>query len=188
MKMKFLTVFVIVGLFSALVQAQSNNRSNAYYEEMIGNMSNQLRLLQDENAKLSGTVYTLQQELREMKRQMQVMRAEITQNRRMVTEESSARQKQLNGIADKVQRAAEAQNRAAEAQRAAMTPPPQKENPAGNQSGQTPEEYDIYVVQAGANLTAISRATGISIARLKQVNGLKNDVIWVGQKLKIPKK
>lgn len=186
MKLKFMTVFFIAGLF--LVQVQAQSRSNAYYEEMIGNMSNQLRLLQDENAKLSGTVYTLQQELREMKRQLQNMREEITQNRRMVTEESTARQKQLNGIADKLQRAAEAQNRAAEAQRAAMKHDPQKENPAENHSAQTPEEYDIYVVQAGANLTAIARATGVSVARLKQVNGLKNDVIWVGQKLKIPKK
>ena len=180
MKWKFLTVFFFAGMLLVQVQAQSNNRGNAYYEEMIGNISNQLRLLQDENAKLSGTVYTLQQELREMKRQLQAMREEVSQTRRMVTEESSARQKQLGGLADQLQRAADAQNRAAQAEQ-------QNNTAAGNQPP-AQEEYDIYVVQAGATLTAVARATGTTVARLKQINGLKNDVIWVGQKLKIPKK
>ena len=180
MKWKFLTVFFFAGMLLVQVQAQSNNRGNAYYEEMIGNMSNQLRLLQDENAKLSGTVYTLQQELREMKRQLQAMREEVSQTRRMVTEESSARQKQLGGLADQLQRAADAQNRAAQAE--------QQNNAAAGNQPPAQEEYDIYVVQAGATLTAVARATGTTVARLKQINGLKNDVIWVGQKLKIPKK
>ena len=180
MKWKFLTVFFFAGMLLVQVQAQSNNRGNAYYEEMIGNMSNQLRLLQDENAKLSGTVYTLQQELREMKRQLQSMREEVSQTRRMVVEESSARQKQLGGLADQLQRAADAQNRAAQAE--------QQNNAAAGNQPPAQEEYDIYVVQAGATLTAVARATGTTVARLKQINGLKNDVIWVGQKLKIPKK
>ena len=180
MKWKFLTVFFFAGMLLVQVQAQSNNRGNAYYEEMIGNMSNQLRLLQDENAKLSGTVYTLQQELREMKRQLQSMREEVSQTRRMVAEESSARQKQLGGLADQLQRAADAQNRAAQAE--------QQNNAAAGNQPPAQEEYDIYVVQAGATLTAVARATGTTVARLKQINGLKNDVIWVGQKLKIPKK
>ena len=180
MKWKFLTVFFFAGMFLVQVQAQSNNRGNAYYEEMIGNMSNQLRLLQDENAKLSGTVYTLQQELREMKRQLQAMREEVSQTRRMVAEESSARQKQLGGLADQLQRAADAQNRAAQAE--------QQNNAAAGNQPPAQEEYDIYVVQAGATLTAVARATGTTVARLKQINGLKNDVIWVSQKLKIPKK
>ena len=181
MKLKFLTVFFFTGLLFIQVHAQSSNRSNAYYEEMIGNMSNQLRLLQDENAKLSGTVHTLQQEIRELKRQIQILREEITQNRRMITDETSARQKQLGEIADKLQRAAEAQSRAA------ANPEPPKDAIAGNQPLQA-EEFDIYVVQPGATLSAVARATGVSVARLKQVNGLKKDVIWVGQKLKIPKK
>ena len=180
MKWKFLTVFFFAGMLLVRVQAQSNNRGNAYYEEMIGNMSNQLRLLQDENAKLSGTVHTLQQELREMKRQLQSMREEVSQTRRMVAEESSARQKQLGGLADQLQRAADAQNRAAQAE--------QQNNAAAGNQPPAQEEYDIYVVQAGATLTAVARATGTTVARLKQINGLKNDVIWVGQKLKIPKK
>ena len=69
MKWKFLSAFFFAVFLFVQLQAQGNNRGNAYYEEMIGNLSNQLRLLQDENAKLSGTVHSLQQELRELRQQ-----------------------------------------------------------------------------------------------------------------------
>ena len=41
----------------------ARGRSVSSYEEMVGNLSGQLRLMQDENAKLAGTVYSLKQEL-----------------------------------------------------------------------------------------------------------------------------
>lgn len=181
MKWKFLSAFFFAVFLFVQVQAQGNNRGNAYYEEMIGNLSNQLRLLQDENAKLSGTVHSLQQELRELRQQLQALREEVGQLRRMITDETAARQKQLGEIADKLQRAAEAQNRPQ------VKPEPPKVTPGGNLPP-AQEEFDYYVVEAGATLSAVSRATGVSVARLKQVNGLKSDVIRVGQKLKIPRK
>ena len=161
MKLKFFSAFFFAGILFIQVHAQGNNRGNAYYEEMIGNLSGQLRLLQDENAKLSGTVHTLQQEIRELKQHMQALQEEVGRTRRMVSDETAARQKQLGGIADKLQKAAEAQSRAQ-----ATQPPPQV--PAGNEQSAVPEEYDYYVVEAGATLSAVARATGISVARLKK--------------------
>ena len=187
MRWKIFTAVFFSGLVFIQTQAQnqSGRRNNTYYEEMIGNLSNQLRLLQDENAKLSGTVYTLQREMRELKQQMQNLREENAQVRQMVKEESDARQKQMGNIADRIQNAADAQNRAnAEAERARAEAAARRAQAEKNAQ----DEYDYYVVEAGATLTTVSRATGISIARLKQVNGLKNDTIWVGQKLKIPRK
>lgn len=184
MKNKFFYTLFLTGIVFIQVSAQAPRRGTAYYEEMVGRLSNQMRLLQDENATLAGTVHALQQEVRQLKQMMQAYREETTQLRRMISEESVARQKQMGGIADKIQRAADAQAkadaeaRAAEAARAAQAQAPVI-------SG---EEYDYYVVESGDTLSAVSRAAGVSVARLKKVNGLKSDMLRVGQKLKIPRK
>ena len=49
-------------------------------------------------------------------------------------------------------------------------------------SGATKE----YVVKSGDTLGAIAYSNGINIRQLKELNGLKKDVLRVGQKLKIP--
>ncbi|MEM1502917.1 LysM peptidoglycan-binding domain-containing protein [Domibacillus sp. 8LH] len=43
----------------------------------------------------------------------------------------------------------------------------------------------LYVVQRGDSLGAIASRYGMTVAALKQMNGLKSDVIFVGQKLKV---
>ena len=169
-KWKFF-ILVILTVF-AFVQTEAQNhgarRGTAYYEETVGNLTNQIRLMQDENAKLAAAVYELQREVREMKQRMQGYQAENAELRRLIAAESDARQKQLNKIADRIHQAASQQAQAAPTQ--------------------DTEEYDFYVVEPGATLSAISRATGVSIARIKQANGMKNDILRVGQKIKIPRK
>ena len=44
-----------------------------------------------------------------------------------------------------------------------------------------------YVVQAGDTLSVIAQALGTSVAKIKEMNGLKNDKLRVGQKLNVPK-
>ena len=188
MRRKILYTLLFIGLAALHVSAQQsgNRRGSAYYEEMVGNLTNRMRLLQDENAALSGNVHALQQEIRQMKQQMQAYRAELEQLRRMLSEESAARQKQVGGIADRIQRAADAQAKAEADARARAAADAAKADPRIQDTES--EEYDYYVVEAGATLSAISRATGVSISRLKKANGMKNDVLRVGQKLKIPRK
>ena len=189
MKNKFFYTLFLSGIIFIQVSAQTQGtrRGTAYYEEMVGNLSNQIRLLQDENATLAGTVHTLQQEVRQMKQMMQAYREETAQLRRMITEESVARQKQMGGIADKIQRAADAQAKA-DAETRARAAEAARANTRPQDTDNTGEEYDYYVVEAGATLSAVSRATGVSISRLKKVNGMKSDMLRVGQKLKIPRK
>ena len=47
-------------------------------------------------------------------------------------------------------------------------------------------EYTVYVVQNGDYLAKISKRFNVTIASIKQLNGLKGDLIRVGQKLKLP--
>jgi LysM repeat protein len=105
--------------------------------------------------------------MKELQQRIRSYQAEMEELRRMISAESSARQKQLGNIADKIQQAGE---------QSAAQPAPQT------------EEYDYYVVEAGATLSAISRATGISISRLKKANNMTGDTLRIGQKLKIPRK
>ena len=168
MKLNHLLSAVLVFCFISAVSAQTKQYRNSAQEEMVGNLSNQVRLLQDENSKLAATVYSLQREMKELKQRIGSYQAELEELRRQLSAESDARKKQLNNIADSIQQAGE---RAAENSRTAPE-----------------EEYDFYVVEAGATLSAVSRATGISISELKRVNGMKNDVLRIGQKLKIPRK
>ena len=51
------------------------------------------------------------------------------------------------------------------------------------------EEYTIYVVQSGDYLAKISKKFNVTIASIKRLNpSIKKDVVWVGQKLKLPGK
>ena len=49
-------------------------------------------------------------------------------------------------------------------------------------------EYTVYVVQNGDYLAKISKRFNVTIDSIKRLNGLKSDMIRVGQKLKIPGK
>ncbi len=54
-----------------------------------------------------------------------------------------------------------------------------------------PEEemkHEFYKVVAGDNLDKIAKKTGFSIEAVKKINSLSSDKIYVGQKLKLPKK
>lgn len=179
-----LTGFVFI---CGYAQNQRNQRSTAYYEEMVGNLSNQVRLLQDENASLSSKVHTMRQEIQQLRQQLKSIQDEMAQLRKMIMEESTTRQKQMEMIANRIQQAADAQARAnAEARKRAQREAAEARKQSVQNDAQ--EEYDYYVVEAGVTLSAISRATGVSVARLKQVNGMKSDVLRVGQKIKIPRK
>ena len=59
---------------------------------------------------------------------------------------------------------------------------PQTKKSEGSYSGATKE----YVVVSGDTLGKIPYGNGINIRQLKEMNGLKENTIYVGQKLKIP--
>ncbi|MEC7839261.1 MAG: LysM peptidoglycan-binding domain-containing protein [Chlamydiota bacterium] len=50
------------------------------------------------------------------------------------------------------------------------------------------DDYRLYEVQYGDSLGLIAQKKRVTVREIKDFNGLKNDVIIVGQKLKIPKR
>lgn len=50
-----------------------------------------------------------------------------------------------------------------------------------------PQETESYIVQRGDTLSALSLAAKITVAELKSLNSLSKDILYVGQKLSLPK-
>ncbi|MGX7060007.1 LysM peptidoglycan-binding domain-containing protein [Vagococcus humatus] len=59
-----------------------------------------------------------------------------------------------------------------------------QETPHNNKPS-TPTTTQGYRVKKGDTLYSIAKKTGISLAELKQLNGMKSDLIYVGQSLKV---
>ncbi len=60
--------------------------------------------------------------------------------------------------------------------------------PEPGKSAKTGEKFIELVIQKGDTLSGIAANSGVSVQRLKEYNGLKNDQIRIGQVLKLPVK
>ena len=60
-------------------------------------------------------------------------------------------------------------------------------SPSAQMAPASSEPTELYVVVAGDSLAKIAKRHGTQTSKLKEINGLKSDRIFVGQKLKIPK-
>ena len=65
-----------------------------------------------------------------------------------------------------------------------VAPPPA---PAARPGPQLPDKYREYVVKPGDTLSLVADAFGTRVSTIKEMNGLKSDMLRVGQKLKVPK-
>lgn len=172
MKQKLL---LAAGAFSIFfcVQAQTvfktPQEAVRYYEELVGTLAGQVRSLQDENAKLGGAVQNLQRQLEAIARNNEMLTRDIADLRKQIAADSEKREKQLGKLADRLKAAADSSARNAK-------------------QASTVTEYEIYVVQRGATLTAISKAYGVSVDSIRKANNMSSDVLRVGQSLKIPRK
>ena len=53
------------------------------------------------------------------------------------------------------------------------------------QKRKKPEPIKYYTVRRGDTLLAIANRTNVPAERLRELNNLRNDVVWVGQKLRL---
>ena len=140
-----------------------------YYEELVGTLAGQVRNLQDENAKLGGAVQNLQRQLEAIARNNEMLTRDIADLRKQIAADSEKREQQLGKLADRLKAAADSSAKS------------HRTSPAVT-------DYEVYVVQRGATLTAISKAYGVSVDSIRKANNMTSDVLRVGQSLKIPRK
>ncbi len=68
-----------------------------------------------------------------------------------------------------------------------MIPVPSQAPKVDKTVKKTEEAANIYIVVSGDALSVVAQKNKTTIAAIKELNNLKNDVIFVGQKLKMPK-
>lgn len=186
--MKFGLAIAVLAATSVAFMAQAQQQGQVifrtpqeavkYYEDLVGQLSIQVRNVQDENARMGIAINELQSRVQSLNQSNQSMAAEVASLRRQVAAEASARQEQLSGVVDRVKGAISSASAQAAAERASA------ERASAAQSSESIE----VTVPAGATLSLIASTYKVSVEDIKRANNLKSDALRVGQKLTIPKK
>lgn len=169
----------------ATLQAQQNRSSNSrnmdaarYYEEVIGNMTQQTKLLQDDNARLDSKVQELNRKVAEVERENQAIKREMEEIKKMLKNDASSRDASnaaMRKLTDQIEKMSQTPI-------TPPAPPKAKSTTGAAEAG----NYEEYVVSQGATLSAVAQAYGVSVKEIMRVNNLKSDRLRVGQKLLIP--
>ena len=104
-----------------------------------------------------------------LRREVEALRAEVASLRRQLASQREEIVRDLSARIAKMQASAPAP-RQQEPARPAVTGP-----------------HREYVVESGDTLTVISQAVGVPVKKIKEMNGMKDDRLRVGQKLVLPK-
>lgn len=138
-----------------------------------------------EMQRVSGQVDVLQSNLNDLHRRVgqlegtgdtQGIRQEIASLKTAVAEIRRAMQTQREEIV-----------RDLSARLAKMQPPAAPKPPPAPKRTVTVEAQTEYVVQSGDTLSLISQAFNVPIKKIREMNGLKNDNLRIGQKIVLPK-
>jgi len=187
MKNNFAPLFLgvlISGSFTFGLCAQQRSSAGARYaEELTAALSQQVRSVQDENARMELQIAELERKLLAVENENKELVETVRQLKRQAAAESAARDEQIRKLSDQIVKLA-------------SLPPPSavpatsssRKGASSSENGSSFTEYEEYEVVQGATLSAIAAAYKVSVADIKKANNLKSDVLRVGQKLRIPVK
>ena len=167
---KVMVLGCLVGCATAYGQARENFMQQQAYAEMQ-RVSGQVDVLQTNLGDLQRRVGALEgggDDSKGVRQEIDSLRAQINELRREMRDMRGEIVKDLSGRIAKMQ--------------AAVAPAPR---PAPEKIVIGPQQE--YVVQSGDTLSLIAQAFGTTVSKIKEMNGLKNDNLRVGQKLNLPK-
>lgn len=187
-EMKTTVVFAVAALAASVSLAAPQEggreafiRQQAYAE--MQRVSGQIDILQQSHDELVERVARMEGgkgEIGAVKADVESLRAEIDGVRR---EMRRMRQEIVDEMTKKVIDVVKASNAATLRQAAAAAASVASARQAASASDGAKKEY---VVQPGDTLSLIAQAFKTSVAKIKELNGLKNDNIRAGQKLVVP--
>ena len=169
---KVIVMGALFGCVTAYGQGKENFLRQQAYAEMQ-RVSGQVDVLQNNLGDLQrrigaleggGNTKGIRQELDALKQSIAELRREMQQMRGEIVKDLSGKMVQIQ----KQMQPAPAP-RQAEAKKVVIGP------------------HQEYVVQSGDTLSLIAQAFGTSVSKIKEMNGLRNDNLRVGQKLNLPK-
>lgn len=164
-----------------LLYAADNSR---YLEEEIARLRQVVNDLQDENANYQSAVAELRRKQNDLQQDNQKLHEELRQIRELVKNDAVARDTQLRKLSGQLEKLASMPVPAVPA----VTPTPAPQQSLVPVTENTPEEYEVYIVEKGATLSVIARVYGVSVSEIKRANKLKSDLLKINQKLLIPVK
>jgi LysM repeat protein len=165
-------LFLIAGVVAASSMAQGRNafiQQQAYAE--MQRVSGQVDVLQNNFDELHRRVGKLESgnESQSMRHEIESLKSSIAELRRQM---HSMREEIVKDLAGRIKKLQVEQKPSA---------------PATVQKKVVVGPHREYVVQSGDTLSLISEAFGTTVAKIKEMNGLKNDNLRIGQKLMLPK-
>ena len=166
------TVAVVVAgmaAMTALAQGRDSFVQQQAYAEMQ-RVSGQIDVLQNNFDDLQRRVAGLERgsSTQDLRQEIEALKASVAELRRQLQSQREVIVKDLTGRIKTIQ--------------AAQTPPPPKETPKKVVVGPHRE----YEVKAGDTLSLIAEAFGTTVPKIKEMNGLKSDMLRIGQKIMVP--
>ena len=159
------------GLAASLAFAQGRDtfvQQQAYAE--MQRVTGQIDVLQNNFEDLQRRVGKLEggNQTQDLRQEIEALKASIAELRRQMQSQRDGIVKDLTGRIKTIQAA----------QTAAQQQPVKKKVVVG--------PHKEYEVKAGDTLSLISEAFGTTVSKIKEMNGLKSDVLRIGQKIMIP--
>lgn len=169
-----LTWLLVVATTVGGAQAQQMAGRDAFmrqqaFEEMQ-RVSGQIDVLQENHNELAGRVAAVERSRNEvdaLRAEIASLRAEVATLKNELGKVRGDIVKDLSGSIRKIQQQVQAR------------PAP---SPATPRLG----SYREHVVEKGDTLSLIAQAFGTTVGRIREANGLKSDMLRLGQKIKIP--
>lgn len=177
-------LFCVQDLSGQGIRFRTPQEAVRYYEDLVGNLTRQVRSMQDENAVALSTLRDLQKKYQRLEEDQKELRGELQALRKQVSADAESRRTQFNALADKLMKQPGS----------AVSPSPGKKSTGvqpsrGRQSGASggaEEEFIEHTVEAGNTLSALARAYKVSVKEIERVNKIRKGRIYAGQKLLIP--
>ena len=158
--------FTAAGSLWAQTSFSNPQEAVRYYEELVGTLTQQVRSLQDENARINAGMQTLQRQVEAATRSSEQAAREVAELRRAITQDAEKRDRQLAKFAQKLSDAA-------------AMPQERNDSPVA--------DYEEYIGQPGATLSKISKVYGIPVEAIRKANNMKSDMLRIGDRIRIPR-
>ena len=167
---KMVAIGVAFGCAMAYGQGRESFMQQQAYAEMQ-RVSGQVDVLQSNLGDLQRRVGALEGggDAKGIRQEIDALKAAVADLRRELQAQREGIVKDLSGRIAKIQ--------------AATPPPPPKPTVTKVVIG----PHQEYTVQSGDTLSLIAQAFNTTVSKIKEMNGLKNDNLRVGQKLNLPK-
>lgn len=188
-------LFLAGSMVSLCAQHTVRQDRSRYYEQLVGNMIQQMKLIQDENARLAETVQDLSRRLAALERENKRLSSAADSFRQNTGAEKEAARSHYRELLEKNRHL---ENKIHRLEKLIRDVGRVADLPAGRGKGRKQKERTSgtsqavdcveHTVEKGHVLYNIAKAYQVSVQEIRRINHLKSDKLFIGQKLLIPVK